>query len=55
MLAKSLINKMNITDRSKVRDGASLLALITGLVAYTNYRMRIKKEFLRSEAHYRLS
>ena len=41
MLAKSLINKMNVADRVKIRDGASLIALITGGVAYTNYRMRI--------------
>lgn len=55
MLAKSLIKKMNVADRNKVRDGASLIALITGIVSYANYRMRIEKEFLRSEAHYRFS
>ena len=55
MLAKSLIKKLNVADRTKVRDAASLLALVTGGVAYANYRMRIQKEFLRSEAHYRFS
>jgi hypothetical protein len=55
MLAKSLIKKMNVADRIKVRDAASLITLVTGGVAYANYRMRIQKEFLRSEAHYRFS
>ena len=41
MFAKSLINKMNVADRSKVRDGVSLIALITGGIAYAYYRMRI--------------
>jgi hypothetical protein len=55
MLAKSLIKKMNVEDRLKVRDGAGVLALLTGAIAYFNYRQRICKEFLRSEAHYRFS
>jgi hypothetical protein len=41
MLAKSLIKKMNVDDRMKVRDGAALIAFITGGIAYTNYRIRI--------------
>jgi hypothetical protein len=41
MLAKSLIKKMNVADRVKVRDGAFLVAFVTGGVAYANYRMRI--------------
>lgn len=41
MLAKSLIKKMNVSDWEKVRDGASLIALIAGGVAYANYRMKI--------------
>jgi hypothetical protein len=31
------------------------LALITGSVAYFNYREKIRKDFLRSEGHYRFS
>ena len=38
MLAKSLINKMNVADRAKVRDGASLITLLSGTVAYFHYR-----------------
>ena len=42
-------------ERNLVRDGAGLMMLFTGGVAYLNYRQRIKKEFLRSEAHYRFN
>lgn len=55
MLARSLISKMNAAERTKVRDGAAACAFFTGGIAYWNYRERIRKEFLRSEAHYRLS
>merc|ERR1711935_1249826 len=55
MLAKSLISKMNAAERSKVRDGAGFCSLMTGGIAYWNYRERIQKEFKRSEAHYRFS
>jgi hypothetical protein len=55
MLAKSLIQKMNAAERTKVRDGAGVLAATLGGVAYWNYRERLRKEFLRSEACYRLS
>lgn len=55
MLAKSLITKMNAAERVKVRDGAATCALLCGAVAYWNYRERIRKDFLRSEAHYRFS
>jgi len=55
MLAKSLIRKMNMTDRSQVRDGATMLFFTTAAVSYWNYRERIRKDFLRSEGHYRFS
>ena len=55
MLARSLITKMGATERSLVRDGAVATFMATGLVAYWNYRERIRKEFLRSEGHYRFS
>lgn len=55
MLAKSLINKMNTTERSLVRDGALMTSLLTGSFAYFNYRERVRKDFLRSESHYRFS
>ena len=55
MLARNLIAKMNVAERSAVRDGAILAGIVTGSVAYWNYRERIRKEFYRSEAHYRFS
>jgi len=44
-----------MAERTRVRDGAGALMMLTGGVAYWNYRERIRKEFLRSEAHYRFS
>lgn len=55
MLARSLINKMGTAERSLVRDGATSVFIGTGFIAYFNYRERIRKEFIRSEAHYRFS
>jgi hypothetical protein len=55
MLAKSLIKRMNPTERSQVKDGALALGIVTGGIAYWNYRERVRKEFLRSEAFYRFS
>jgi len=55
MLAKSLISKMSPKDRSLVRDGSALTAMFTGAFAYYNYREKIRKDFLRSEGHYRFS
>jgi len=37
-----------------VRDGAFWTGVITGGFAYANYRIYLKKQFLRSEGHYRL-
>jgi len=55
MLARQLIKKMKPADRSLVRDGALFTFFGTGLVSYWNYRERIRKDFMRSEAHYRLN
>lgn len=55
MLAKSLIKRMNKQERSLIADGALVTGLFTGSIAYFNYREKIRKEFLRSEAHYRFS
>jgi len=46
---------MSKSDRTAVRDGAIYTLMGTAAVAYWNYRERIRKEFLRSEAHYRFS
>ena len=51
MLARSLIKRMNASDRALVRDGSFAVGLLTGFVAYFNYRERLRKDFLRSEGH----
>lgn len=55
MLAQSLIKRLPVAEKSKVATGATTAMLFTGTIAYWNYRERIRKEFLRSEAHYRFS
>jgi len=55
MLTRTLIKKMGATEKSLVRDGAVSVFMGTGAIAYWNYRERIRKEFLRSEGHYRFS
>ena len=55
MLARSLIKRMNGEEKTLIRDGAIYLSFITGGFAYFNYREYIKKDFLRSEAHYRFN
>ena len=55
MLGRSIIKRLNAEDRNLVRDGAVYMAMITGGFAYYEYRQYIKKDFLRSEAHYRFS
>jgi hypothetical protein len=46
---------MNNEDRSFVKDGALLITILTGGLSYFNYREYVKKDFLRSEGHYRLN
>jgi hypothetical protein len=55
MLSRSIIRRLSHEDRSNVRDGAFFMTALTGTLAYFNYREYIKKDFLRSEAHYRLN
>jgi hypothetical protein len=55
MLAKSLVQRLNPAEKSKTYLGALYGGTITGLIAYWNYRERVRKEFLRSEGHYRFS
>jgi hypothetical protein len=55
MLTKSLIKKMNTAERSYIRDGATAMGIITGCIGYFNYREKVRKDFLRSEGHYRFS
>lgn len=46
---------MSGAERGKVRDGALACSAFTWMVAYWNYRERIRKEFLRSEGYSRLA
>jgi hypothetical protein len=55
MLARSIISKMPAAEKSLVRQGAIGTGIITGMVGYWNYREAVRKDFLRSEAHYRFS
>jgi hypothetical protein len=52
---KSSIARMPRDQRSLVRDGAIATAFLTTGFAYINYRLYLKKTFLRSEGHYRFS
>ena len=53
MMARSIIKRLNNEDRNLVKDGAIFAAFITGGLAYLNSREWLKKDFLRSEGHYR--
>ena len=55
MLVRSMIKRMADGERKAVRDGAFAVGALTGGFAYFQYRDFIRKEFLRSEAHYRFS
>jgi len=55
MLTKQIIQKMNPKDRSLIRDGASVTFLFMSAISYWNYRERIRKEFMRSGAHYKFN
>lgn len=55
MLARSLVKRMSANDKNTLRDGALYTGMITGAVAYLQYRNYISKEFFRSEAHYKFS
>lgn len=53
MLAKTLFKRMSNDDRNLVKTGALFVTLVTGGLSYFNYREWVKKDFLRSEGHYR--
>ena len=46
---------MSNEDRNLVKEGGAFLTILTGGFAYFNYREYIKKDFLRSEGHYRFN
>ena len=55
MYATSLIKRMAKEERNLLRDGAILTFLSTGAFSYFNYRLYLKKQFMRSEAHYKMN
>ena len=55
MLARTLFRRMNNEERNLVKEGAILMTMVTGGIAYLNYREWVKKDFLRSEGHYRFN
>ncbi len=55
MLSRSIIKRATKEERSLIKDGALFAAFFTGAFAYFNYREYVKKDFLRSEGHYRFS
>lgn len=55
MLSRSIIKRLTVEERSHIKEGAVFLCLLTGGVAYFNYRQYLKKDFLRSEGHYRFT
>lgn len=55
MLSTKALSRWAKEDRKYLRDGAIYITLLTGGFAYINYREYIKKDFLRSEGHYRFN
>lgn len=55
MYNRALIKRMTSEERNLVRDGGFIVGFLTGMLSYHNYRQHIKKDFLRSEGHYRMS
>jgi hypothetical protein len=53
MLARTIFKRMSNDDRTLVKEGALFLTLVTGTLSYFSYREWVKKDFLRSEGHYR--
>ena len=55
MYAQALIKRMAKQDKTLLRDGALFCSLAFGAYGYGHYRIYLKKQFQRSEAHYKLS
>jgi hypothetical protein len=55
LTARSIIKRLNTEEKDYVRTGAIFMGFMTGGWGYYNYREFIKKDFLKSEGHYRLS
>lgn len=55
MFSRSIIKRMSSEDRNLIKEGAIFASFIFGAVSYLNYREYVKKDFLRSEGHYRMN
>ena len=55
MLAREIIKKMPKSEQLLVRQGFVFTGLCTGVIGYWNYREHMRKDFLRSEGHYKMS
>jgi len=55
MLSRTIIKRLNLEEKNFIREGAIFVSVLTGAVAYYNYRQFIRKDFYRSEGHYRLN
>ena len=50
-----MLKRLSNEERNFVKEGALTIALLAGGFSYFNYREYIKKDFLRSEGHYRFN
>ena len=55
MLSRLALKRMATEERNLIRDGAFLTSVITGVVAYFQYRQYLTKDFKRSHGHYKLN
>lgn len=55
MLSRTVLRALPAAEQNAAAKGAFLAAGLTGLISYVSYRLYLKKEFLRSHAHYRLN
>jgi len=55
MYAVKLIKRMGREERTLVKDGALYTAALTGAFSYFHYREMIKKQWRRTEAHYKFT
>lgn len=50
-----MLKRLSNEDRNLVKDGAIFMTMLAGTFSYFNYREYVKKDFLRSEGHYRFN
>ena len=55
MLSRTVIKRLNQEEKNFVKEGAFAVTVLTGAFSYYHYRQYLKKDFYRSEAHYRFN